>query len=206
MSSMRVHQPSKPGPPAESHKDQLPKPAIRPYPVQYVGQWKTKNGSQLLIRPIRPEDEPLMVKFHQGLSNTSVYLRYFHMMSLDARVAHSRLMRQCFIDYDREMALVADWQSPHSGEHEIWAVGRLSRMPGESAAEVSVLVADSHQREGLGTELVRRLIEFGREEKLERIFANILPENTGMAALGRHFDFKPAPSSDPDLLTVILDL
>jgi acetyltransferase len=192
--------------PGEVREDQLPKPAIRPYPAKYVSNWKTKNGTQLLIRPIRPEDEPLMVKFHQGLSDTSVYLRYFHMMSLDARVAHTRLMRQCFIDYDRDMALVADFQNPASGKHEIWAVGRLTRMRGDPVAEVSVLVADNHQKEGLGTELVRRLIEFGRDEKLERIIANILPENIGMTALGRRFNFKPSRSSDPESLTVVLDL
>lgn len=192
--------------PREIPENQLPKPSIRPYPAKYVSNWKTKNGTQLLIRPIRPEDEPLMVKFHEGLSNTSVYLRYFHMMSLDARVAHARLIRQCFIDYDRDMALVADFHNPASGEREIWAVGRLTRMRGEPGAEVSVLVRDRHQKEGLGTELVRRLIEFGRDEKLERIVANILPENAGMTALGRHFNFKPVPSSDPELLTVVLDL
>lgn len=190
----------------EVHGDQLPKPAIRPYPAKYVSNWKTKEGTQLLIRPIRPEDEPLMVKFHQGLSDTSVYLRYFHMMSLDARVAHTRLLRQCFIDYDRDMALVADFQNLASGEHQIWAVGRLSRMRVEPVAEVSVLVADSHQRVGLGTELLRRLIEVGRDEKLERIVANILPENSGMTALGHRFHFNPVPSPDPELMTVVLEL
>lgn len=192
--------------PPEIEDDQLPKPAIRPYPAKYVGSWKTKNGTRLLIRPIRPEDEPLMVKFHYCLSDTSVFLRYFHMMSLDARVAHARLTRQCFIDYDRDMALVADFHDPSSDQHEIWAVGRLTRTRGKPEAEVSVLVADSHQKEGVGTELVRRLIEFGRDEKLQRIIANILPENTGMTALGRHFNFKTVPTSDPELLTVILDL
>ncbi len=72
--------------------ERLPTAAIRPYPTQYVGEWKTKTGTPVLIRPIRPEDEPLMVKFHEGLSNDSVFLRYFHMVSLDERVAHARLI------------------------------------------------------------------------------------------------------------------
>ena len=72
-----------------------------------------KDGADVLIRPIRPEDEPLMVKFHDTLSERSVYLRYFHLMNLPQRVAHERLTRICFIDYDREMALVAETTQSH---------------------------------------------------------------------------------------------
>ena len=89
-------------------EEQLPKLAIRPYPTQYVGAWKMKDGKKVTIRPIRPEDEPLMVKFHEGLSERSVYLRYFSPLKLQQRVAHSRLIRICFNDYDREIALVAE--------------------------------------------------------------------------------------------------
>ncbi len=92
----------------EVTKEQLPKLAIRPYPNRYASNWTMKDGSDVLIRPIRPEDEPMMVKFHATLSERSVYLRYFHLMNLPQRVAHERLTRICFIDYDREMALVAE--------------------------------------------------------------------------------------------------
>src|SRR5208282_2395503 len=83
----------------------LPKPAVRPYPVQYASPWTMKDGTPVIIRPIRPEDEPLMVKFHGALSERSVFLRYFQWSKLSQRVAHDRLRRICFIDYDREMAL-----------------------------------------------------------------------------------------------------
>ena len=191
---------------ADTVPEQLPKPAIRPYPTQYVGQWKTKIGTPVLIRPIRPEDEPLMVKFHKSLSRASVYLRYFHMVSLDARVAHARLMQQCFIDYDREMALVADFQDPSSGEHEIVAVARLTKARSEPEAEVAVVVTDAYQEVGLGTELMRPLIEVGCDEKLERIVAKILPENEAMRSLARHFSFRAEPAFEPEALTVVLDL
>ena len=111
-------------------KEELPKLAIRPYPNRYVSTWTMKDGTEVLIRPIRPEDEPLMVKFHETLSERSVYLRYFHLMNLPQRVAHERLTRICFIDYDREMALVAERRNPSSGENEILAVGRLTRILG----------------------------------------------------------------------------
>ena len=82
----------------------------------------------LLLRPIRPEDEPLVVQFHATLSEASVYLRYFHYIQYNQRVAHERLTRLCFIDYDREMALVVERKDPKSGERAILAIGRLSKV------------------------------------------------------------------------------
>lgn len=157
-----------------------PRPAIRPYPAEYVRPWTLRDGSAVTIRPIRPEDEPLVVAFHRTLSEESVYLRYFHMMSLSARTAHERLIRICFTDYAREMALVADRRDPATGEHVVLAVGRLSRLHGRNEAEFSMLVSDPHQHQGLGTELLRLLIEIGRDEGLERITAEVLHENRAM--------------------------
>lgn len=186
--------------------DRLPHSEIHVYPEQYVSRWRMKNGEEISIRPIRPEDESLMVKFHKTLSEQSVYLRYFHMENLSARVTHERLIRKCFIDYSREMALVADRTVPQTGEHEILAVGRLTKMPTGNQAEVAVLVSDRYQRHGLGAELVQRLIEVARNEKLSEIVANILPENLGMRALANRFGFKLRASDDPTTLTAVLSL
>jgi acetyltransferase len=191
---------------AEVDIDKLPKPAIRPYPSQYVAQSKMKDGTEVQLRPIRPEDEPLMVNFHKTLSERTVYLRYFHMENLSARVAHERLLQKCFIDYDREMALVADLQNPQTGEHEILAVGRLTRTPNEPEGEVAVLVTDRRQNQGLGTELVRRLIDIGRDEKLARVVANIMPENQSMRSLAERFGFGIRATDDPNMLTAVLKL
>jgi acetyltransferase len=169
----------------------LPRPAIRPYPVQYVSSWNLKNGLQVLIRPIRPEDEPAMITFHASLSEHSVYLRYFHMEKLPDRVAHERLLQKCFIDYDREIALVA--VRPEAGEQEILGIGRLTKNPGSHDAEVAVLITDKYQRQGLGMELTRRLIQIARHEKLETIEANILPENTAMRGIALGLGFKSEP-------------
>jgi acetyltransferase len=151
--------------------DQLPKPAIRPYPTRYVSGWTMKNGTPVTIRPIRPEDEPKMVRFHETLSERSVYLRYFHLMNLSQRTAHERLTRICFIDYDREMALVAE------RDHEVLAVGRLTKVHGANDGEVAVLVSDNHHGLGLGKELLARLLIVGADEKLDRLVADILPDN-----------------------------
>ncbi|BAB72726.1 bifunctional acetate--CoA ligase family protein/GNAT family N-acetyltransferase [Anabaena sp. FACHB-709] len=165
-------------------EDQLPKLAIRPYPTQYVDEWTMKNGTPVTIRPIRPEDEPLLVQFHKTLSEESVYFRYFHLMKLSHRITHERLTRICFIDYDREMALVIESQG------EILAVGRLSKLHGTKTAEFAMLVSDRYQSQGLGGELLQRLVQIGRDEQIERITADILADNYGMQRVCEKLGFK----------------
>jgi acetyltransferase len=172
------------------------RPAIRPYPAAYVRGWTLRDGSAVTIRPIRPEDEPLLVAFHRTLSQESVYLRYFHMMSLSARTAHERLIRICFTDYAREMALVADRRDPASGEHAVLAVARLSRIHGRNQAEFSMLVSDPHQHQGLGTELLRLLLEIGRDEGLERVTAEVLHENRAMQRVCEKLGFRLRPTAE----------
>jgi acetyltransferase len=140
------------------------------------------------IRPIRPEDEPMMVRFHETLSLRSVYLRYFHMMNLDSRTDHERLKRICSVDAERETVLVVeiDAENENAG---IVAVGRLIKEDSRQA-EFAVLIADPFQGHGLGTELLRRLIEIGRAEKLERITGEILPENDSMLHVCRQLGFE----------------
>ena len=171
-------------------EDQLPKLAIRPYPTQYASEWTSKDGMRVTIRPIRPEDEPLIVKFHATLSEESVYMRYFHVIGYNQRVAHQRLTRICFIDYDREIALVVDRKDPQSGEHSILAVGRLNKLHMAPEAEFAILVSDAYQRHGFGGELLRRLVQIGRDEKLQRITANILNGNIAMQRMARNTGFE----------------
>ena len=116
-------------------------------------------------------------------------MRYMQAMNLDDRTAHQRLVRICFIDYDREIALVAERELP--GDHrEIVAVGRLSRdrVAGEDA-EFSLLVADPWQGRGVGRELLGRLIEVGAREKIARIYADILAANLRMQRLCARLGF-----------------
>ena len=167
----------------------LPRLAIRPYPSQYIKSWTLRDGKQITVRPIRPEDEPLIVDYHQNISEESVYFRYFHMIKLQTRVSHERLTRICFIDYDRELALVADYFNPETGKQEILGIGRLSKIYGTNEAEFGMLVSDHHQGVGLGTELLYSLIDIGRQEKLSCITAEILPENYTMQHLCRKVGF-----------------
>jgi acetyltransferase len=175
---------------AETREDQLPRLSIRPYPAQYASAWTSKTGMQVIIRPIRPEDEPLMVKFHATLSEETVYTRYFHYIQYNRRIAHERLTRLCFIDYDREMALVVERKDPGTNERTILAVGRLSKVHQTAEAEFAILVSDAHQGHGFGVELLRRLVQIGRDEKLERIVATILSNNIAMQRVSRKIGFK----------------
>jgi acetyltransferase len=102
-----------------------------------------------------------------------VYLRYFSPLKLQQRVAHSRLVRICFNDYDREIALVAE-ERDANGESQIVGVGRISKLHSTNAAEFAVVVTDRCQRKGLGTELTKRLEEIAKNEKLDRLVAYTL--------------------------------
>lgn len=167
----------------------LPLPCIRPYPSEYASKWRMKNGDEVWIRPIRAEDEPLIVRFHETLGDQTVYFRYLSALKLSTRIAHERLIRICFIDYARQMALVVE------RETEIIAVGRLHKdlqsiARGKSEAEFALVVSDLFQRQGLGKELLRRLIEVARQEQVDEVFGEISAENMPMQAICRSMGFQ----------------
>jgi len=189
----------------EMQEDDLPRSAIRPYPQHLVDTWVMKDGNDVTIRPIRPEDEPMMIKFHQRLSERSVYLRYFQPLKLTQRVAHERLSRICFIDYDREMVLVAE-RPDEKGEPEILAVGRLSKLHGLNEGELAAVAIDAAQHKGLGTELYRRLIELARAERLGMLISNMLPENKEMRSLCAKLGFKMFSSLEDNMIRAELKL
>jgi acetyltransferase len=189
----------------ETREEDLPKLAIRPYPTQYIAPWHLDDGSDAVIRPIRPEDEPLIVRFHSTLSERSIYLRYFHMMTLDARVSHERLTRTCFIDFDREMALVVE-RRPQTSEREIIAVGRLVNSREGNSAEFAMLISDAFQGHGIGTELLRRMLDVARAERLESLTGEILPENTHMLRIARMLGFRLRHIADEGVIKAEIDL
>jgi acetyltransferase len=183
----------------------LPAPVIRPYPVRYMTRWTLRDGTEVTIRPIRPEDEPLMVAFHANISERSVYFRYLHLMGLSQRVAHERLTRVCFIDYAREMALVAE-RREEDGRTSILGVGRLVQSHGLRVGEFAVVVIDSQQGQGLGTELLRRIVQVGRDEGLRRIVATIDPDNREMQRVAEKVGFTVQLDDVDQLLTAAMDL
>ena len=168
-----------------------PKSAIRPYPVRYVKTWRfDDDGTEVTIRPIRPEDENLIVDFHAKLSERTVQQRFAEPMPFDERVAHDRLVRVCFGDYDREIALVAERWDPVAQAVEIIAVGRLSKAHLLNEASLTMLAMDEYQGRGLGTEISRRLLEIARSEKLDRVSVEIPGENPQMVEVCRGLGFE----------------
>lgn len=180
-------------------KEQLPRISIRPYPAQYVEDWTAQDGSKILFRPIRPEDEPLMVKFHGSVSDQSIYLRYFQFMKLSQRVEHERLIRICFNDYDREIALVAVERG------EIIGVGRL-RKAVDTEAEFGVLIIDSAQGKGLGREMLRRLIDVARKEGVTQLNADVHGQNSKMLNLVRKLGFRVSMEPGDPVFQAMLKL
>jgi len=174
--------------------DQLPRPAIRPYPTQYVWPAALKDGTKITVRPIRPEDEPELARFHETLSEQTVYLRYLGHLKLSQRIAHQRLARRCVIDYDREVVLVAERRVEAAAT--IVAVGRLNPTGRAGEAEFALLVGDAWQGHGVGTEMLTRLLEVGRAEGLTRVVADVAPDNLAMQAVCRALGFTFAGAAD----------
>jgi acetyltransferase len=177
---------------------ELPHTAIRPYPLDEVKEISLPDGTPVTIRPIRPEDEPAMINFHGRLSERTVYRRYFSPIKLETRITHERLARICFVDYDRQMVLV--------GEHnrEIEGVARLIKIANTNSAEFAIVVADAFQGRGLGWQLTNSLIEFARREHIQRIVAEILPDNKEMQNFCREIGF--ALRANPEDASVIAEL
>jgi acetyltransferase len=183
---------------ADVKEEDLPHLAIRPYPLQYIAPFAMTDGTDALIRPIRPDDEPRMADFHRTLSDQTVHQRYFGTLRLEERISHQRLRRICFNDFDREIALIVE----HAGR--ILAVGRLSKTPAAREAAFAIVVGTPWQGKGLGSELLRRLVQIGRDEKLERITARMLPDNREMMAICRKVGFKISDAPEGECIAEIV--
>jgi len=168
----------------DTKKEDLPTLAIRPYPIQYIETFQLKNKQTATLRPIRPEDEPLIIKFHKDLSLETVRQRYLKAVNYEERVAHERLVRICFNDYDREIALVVE------ANQEILGVIRLTKIAGSRDATFALIVKDQWQNMGIGTKLMEKILEVSKKENIERVYSQMLEENFQMKKLCEHFGFQ----------------
>jgi acetyltransferase len=188
----------------EVAEEQLPKLAVRPYPIQYVGIWTARDNTEVTIRPILPEDEPLLVKFHATLSDRTVYMRYLQPMLLQERVVHDRLSRICHGDYDREITLVAETRV--GDDSNLLGVVRLSKLYGTTEARLSILVGDSFQGNGLGSELVRRAIEVARNERITGLSTTLTSDNQVMLHIFHKLGFDVQPDREGKFVSATIDL
>ena len=157
---------------------------ISPYPTRYIQPWLCRDGRSVLLRPIRPEDEPLEHELIAGLSPESSRFRFFYIIK---DISHEMLSRFCNIDYSREIAIIAE--STTGGKRRNVGVGRLVLQPGTAIGEFATLVADDFQEVGLGHKLTDMLIGIAQERGLKNLYGVILKDNAKMVGLARSLGF-----------------
>ncbi len=179
---------------------QYPHLVITPYPMRYVSQWLLADGKHVLLRPIKPEDEPLEHELLSSLSEATMRARFF---SIIKDISHEMLIRYCNIDYDREMAIVAEVRE--NEKRKMIGIGRLIVDREFKSGEFAVLVHDDYQGKGLGLKLVDVLIGIAEDKGLDRIYGEILTENEKMIAVCRKLGFT-VETADEEMTRVNLEL
>jgi acetyltransferase len=158
---------------------------ISPYPKKYEILWTLKNGQEVLLRPIKPEDEPLWLEMFQSFSEESIRYRFFQMLK---DTPHEVRVRYCNIDYDREIAIVAELTE--EGRRRILGVSRLSIEPDGKSGELAFIIGDKWQGLGLGTKIVDYTLEIAKEMHVENVYAIMLPDNYRALSLTKKMGFK----------------
>ena len=154
-------------------KEPIAKPVIRPYPSEYISAFTMKNKEDVIIRPIRPEDEPAIIDFHKELSKEAVKARYFTEMSYEERTTHERMIRICHADYDKEILLIVE------KEGKIYGAARFSKVS-PSIADIKLIIIDSKQKLGLGSTFLKSLIHIAKNENMSEIQVQLLIDNIAM--------------------------
>jgi len=172
---------------------------IAPYPKKYVTRWTLKNGTSVVLRPIKPEDESLLSELYCSLSEETMRLRFFQVFK---EVPHKTLTRYCNIDYDREIAIVAEMQKD---KRNIIGVALLTLEPGGKRGEFAVVVGDQWQGLGLGSKLIDYIIEIGRDMRLKTVYGYIISNNSKMINMCTKKGFKIQPF-DSELSIATLEL
>lgn len=161
--------------------------AILPYPKDMEKVVKLKNGKSMLLRPIKPEDEPMEAEMFTHLSKRTQLCRFFKPLK---EITHSHLIRYTQIDYDREIAIIAEIEE--RGVKKMAGVARVMRDPFSQKAEFGVVVADPWQKQGIGSKLVDYIIEISKKKGFRRLYIDMLPNNTQFIKMlkNRHFQFR----------------
>ena len=176
--------------------------AISPYPQQ-LEEWITlKSGRKVLLRPIRPEDEPAHLAFFQALNPEDVRFRFFNLVR---ELPHSEMARFTQIDYDREMAFIAEAEGP-DGKRETLAVVRTVADPDNQRAEFAIVVRSDLKGQGIGHSLLAKMIAYCKARGTRKIVGQVLRENQPMRELAQHLGFRASDIQHEDAIEVELDL
>jgi acetyltransferase len=160
--------------------------AIRPYPSELEEEVELAGGRRFVLRPVRPEDSPALIRFFEKLTPEDVRMRFFAAMKALSPAMVARLTQ---IDYEREMALVLTEPGRPSDGAEIYGVARICADPDNETAEFAIIVRSDMKAHGLGTFLMRRIIDYARARGLRRLYGVVLRENEAMLRLCRVFGF-----------------
>ncbi|MEM3596833.1 MAG: bifunctional acetate--CoA ligase family protein/GNAT family N-acetyltransferase [Candidatus Bathyarchaeia archaeon] len=172
---------------------------IAPYPRKYIIECKLKNGVCVVLRPIKPEDEVLLAELFKSLSEETMRLRFFQVIK---EMPHETLTRYCNLDYDREIAIVAEVQGE---KRQIIGVVRAISEPGRSCGEFAVIVGDQWQGLGLGSKLVDYIIEICKEMGLRTMYGIVSTNNSRMIHICTKRGFHMEPYGE-DLVKATLNL
>jgi acetyltransferase len=187
-------------PPTEASERRL---AIRPYPKDLEEEFQLPNGRLVLLRPIRPEDEPSHHDFLAQCSPDDLRLRFFHLIR---RLPHAEMARLTQIDYDREMAFVAVAQKPNGGGTETLGVVRTFTDLHNDKAEYAVLVRSDLKGQRLGWKLMDKIIRYSTSRGTRRIVGLVLADNRKMLEMVHRLGFTSRRVPDDDIIEVDLDL
>jgi acetyltransferase len=175
--------------------------AICPYPEHYTQTARLRDGTEIHLRAIKPEDEPAWQDLIRRSSTESLWKRFRYLFK---EATHEMASRFCFVDYDRELALCAEVM--HEERPLLVAVARLVADPDHQEADYGVLVADEFQRRGLGRLLTEKCIEIGRGWGLARIFGETTADNSRMLRIFRQLGFEFDKPVDPQIVLARLEL
>jgi acetyltransferase len=174
---------------------------ISPYPVHHERHEETRTGEKLFIRPIQPEDAPLLVELFDTLSPTTIYFRFFrHVRSLTPEM----LTRFTQIDYDREIALIALPEDPK--KEKILGVSRIISHPDGRDAEFAIVIGDPWQGKGIGAVLLLNALRIAKQQGIEKVWGTVLPDNLYMRKLGRRLGFHVIFDKEAELYHLTIDL
>jgi acetyltransferase len=173
---------------------------LRPYPESLISNTKLKDNSPITLRPIKPEDEPMWLKLLASCSKESIYHRFRYDFYFDS---HEVASQYCFIDYDREIAIVAEIEE--DGEKQLIGVGRLIADPDVEVMEYAVLITDKWQKKELGFILTEYCLEIARSRDIKKLIAETTRDNKPMISVFRKLNFKIRFNED-GTVTVIKDL
>ena len=169
--------------------------AIRPYPKEYVTERTMKDGTPVTLRPIKPEDEPMWHELLRACSTQSIWSRFSYLFK---QTTHEMATRYCFIDYDRELGMVAEVEE--EGQRKLIGVGHLVADMDHETAEYAVLVVDRWQGRGLGGMLTDYCLEVAKKWNVKRVIGEIAKDNARMLATFRNRGFQLNGQQEQDVV------